>query len=78
MSKPGSSNAISVAAAALLLGACTMAPPPDKQSADAQKAAEHTELRDAIQQPIDRAKAANEPNVEADKAREQAIKDAGG
>ena len=64
--------------ACLALGACDLAPPPDQQSEAAQKAMEHNDLRDAIQQPIDRAKTANDPNVQADKDREQAIKDAGG
>lgn len=60
------------------LSSCDLAGPPEQQSEAARKAAEHHELRDAMQQPIDRAKAANEPNVEADKAKEQAIEDAGG
>ena len=62
----------------LALGACDLAPPPDQQSDAAKKAAEHTELRDAIQQPIDRAKDANDPNIKADADREQALKDEGG
>ena len=62
----------------LLASACTMAPPPEQQSAAAQKAAQHTELRDAIQKPIDRAKSANDPNIKADADREQALKDQGG
>jgi hypothetical protein len=62
----------------LALSSCTVAPPPEQQSAAARKAAEHHELRDAIQKPMDRAKSANDPNVEADKAKEQAIEDAGG
>jgi len=64
--------------ACLALGACDIAPPPERQSEAARKAAEHTELRDAIQQPIDRAKTANDPNVQADQAREKALEDAGG
>lgn len=64
--------------AALAVAGCDLAPPLDQQSEAAQKAQQHTELRDAIQQPIDRAKSANDPNVQADKDREQAIKDAGG
>ena len=62
----------------LALSSCDLAPPLDQQSAAAQKAAEHHQLRDAIQKPIDRTKAANDPNVEADKAKEKAIEDAGG
>jgi len=78
MSKQSSSNAVSMVAAALLLGACTMAPPPDKQSADAQKADQHTELRDAINSPINKAKAANDPNVKHDEDQAKAIDDQGG
>ena len=62
----------------LALAACDLAPPPAEQSDAAQKAQKHTELRDAIQAPIDRAKSANDPNVKADADKEQAIKDAGG
>ena len=69
---------VTLAVAAMTLAGCDLAGPIEQQSAEAQKAAEANELRDHIQQPIDRAKAANDPNVEADKAREQAIKDAGG
>lgn len=64
--------------ACLALGACDLVPSPEQQTEAARKAAEHTELRDHIQQPIDRAKAANIPTEEADKARRQAIDDAGG
>ena len=62
----------------LITSACTMAPPPDQQSEAAQKAAQHTELRDAIQKPIDRAKSANEPVIKADEDREKALEDQGG
>jgi len=62
----------------LLASACTVAPPPEKQSEAAQKAAKHTELNDAIQRPIDRAKSANEPNVQHDKDQEKALEDSGG
>ena len=68
----------SLFAAGFLLAACDVAPPPDKQSAAAQKADQHTELRDAINTPIDKAKAANDPNVEHDKDQEKAIEDQGG
>ena len=67
-----------LAVAAALLAACDLQGPIDKQSAEAQKAQEHNQLRDAINQPIDKAKDANAPNEQADKDREQAIKDAGG
>ena len=62
----------------LFASACTVAPPPDQQSEAAQKAAKHTELNDAIQKPIDRAKAANDPNIKADADREKALEDQGG
>ena len=62
----------------LALGACTMAPPPEEQSAAARKAAEHNELRDAIQTPIDKAEHANDPNLKADQDKQKAIDDAGG
>ena len=71
-------NLAALALAALLLAACDLQGPIDKQSAEAQKAQEHNQLRDAINQPIDKAKDANAPNEQADKDREQAIKDAGG
>jgi hypothetical protein len=69
---------IAVLALSAALAACDVAPPPEKQSADAQKAAEHTELRDAINTPIDKAKAANDPNEQHDKDQDQALKDQGG
>jgi len=72
------SLAATLAIAVIVLAGCDLAGPIEQQSAEAKKAVEANELRDHIQQPIDRAKAANDPNVEADKAREQAIKDAGG
>jgi PBP1b-binding outer membrane lipoprotein LpoB len=71
-------QSIAAIAIALLLGACTMAPPPDKQSAAAQKADQHTELRDAINAPIDKAKAANDANIQRNKDDNKAIEDAGG
>ena len=71
-------NRITALAIGLLLGACSMAPPPDQQSPEAQKAAAHTELRDAINTPLDRAKAANDPNVQHDQDQQKAIDDQGG
>ena len=69
---------ISVLLLCLLASACTMAPPPDQQSEAAQKAAKHTELNDAIQRPIDRAKSANDPNLQHDQDQEKAVEDSGG
>jgi hypothetical protein len=62
----------------LIASACTLAPPPDQQSEAAQKAAKHTELNDAIQRPIDRAKSANDPNLQHDQDQEKAVEDSGG
>jgi outer membrane murein-binding lipoprotein Lpp len=62
----------------LLLAGCDLAGPIEQQSEAAKKAAEANQLRNHIQQPIDRAKAANDPVIEADKRREQELKDAGG
>ncbi len=69
---------VALALAVSLLSACDLQGPIDQQSAEAQKAQEHNQLRDAINQPLDKAKDANAPNEQADKDREQAIKDAGG
>jgi hypothetical protein len=66
------------ALASLFLSGCDVARDIEAQKAESQKKADSTELRDHIQQPIDRAKAAGDPIKEADKAREQALKDQGG
>lgn len=70
--------AAATALCSLLLSACDVANDIEAQKAASKKAADSTELRDHIQQPIDRAKAANDPVEDADKAREQALKDQGG
>lgn len=64
--------------ACLLLASCDLAPPPRDQIEETDKAVENTQLRDAIQTPIERAKSANDPVEQADKDKEQAIEDAGG
>ena len=64
--------------ACVALGACDVVPPPEQQSEAARKAAEHTQLRDAIEQPIERAKSANEPNEKADAERAKALEGAEG
>lgn len=69
---------IAAALATLALSACDIARDIEQQKAESKKAAEATELRDHIQQPIDRAKAAGDPIKEADEAREKALKDQGG
>ena len=68
----------------LLLGACDLAPPPpadpDAKPATAREAAKPHELKDAIDSVDyrDRAAASGDAALEADKKREQALKDAGG
>jgi len=69
---------LSIIVACLALTACDLAPPPAQQSEAAKKAADHGQLRDAIQRPIDRAKSANDPNLKADEDQRKAIEDAGG
>lgn len=76
--------------ACLLLAGCNVAPPPVDEgeaaaavdaaadNAKAPPAEEHTQLRDAIQAPIDRAKSVEDVNAEADAERRKAIEDAGG
>ena len=71
-------NLAAIALATSLLVACDLQGPIDQQSEEAQKAREHNQLRDAINQPINKAENANAPVEQADKDREQAIKDAGG
>jgi len=78
MPQPIAAKTLAMITAALLLGACTVAPPPDKQSAAAQKADEHHELRDAINDPINKAKAANDANIQRNQDDNKAIEDAGG
>lgn len=70
---------------ASVLPGCDLAPPNRENEAQqkvddaAQKKDEqNTELRDTIQTPIDRAKSANDPNVQHDKDQAKAIEDAGG
>lgn len=62
----------------ITLAACDIARPPEPQAEAATKPAENTQLRDAIQQPIDRAESANAPVEKADAEREKALEDAGG
>jgi hypothetical protein len=62
----------------LLAAGCDVAQDIQQRKAAEKEKVEANELRDHIQQPIDRAKAANDPVIEADKRREQALKDAGG
>ncbi len=71
-------NGIALALAASLLVACDLQGPIDQQSEAAQKAQEHNQLRDAINQPIDKAKNAGAPIEQADKDREKALEESGG
>ncbi len=69
-----------LAGALAIAGGCDMVPSPEHQSAAANKAAEHHELRDAIEHKseMDRAKHAADPVMDADKAHDKQIDDAGG
>ena len=67
-----------LALAASLLAGCDLQGPIDQQSAEAQKAQEHNQLRDAINQPIDKAKNAGAPIEQADKDRAKALEESGG
>ena len=62
----------------VLAAGCDLAEPVAQQREASKEAVEANELRDHIQQPIDRAESANDPVIEADKRREQELKDAGG
>jgi hypothetical protein len=62
----------------LLATGCDVARDIEQRKAAEKEKVEANELRDHVQQPIDRAKSANDPVIEADKRREQELKDAGG
>ena len=68
----------SLALAASLLAGCDLQGPIDQQSAEAQKAREHNQLRDAINQPIEKARNAGAPIEQADKDRAKALEESGG
>lgn len=66
---------------ALLLAACSPPEPPEKDQPPVPKAeapARHTQLRDAIQAPQDKARAVEGAVDEAAKAQREAIEAAGG
>lgn len=67
-----------LALAASLLAGCDLQGPIDQQSAEAQKAREHNQLRDAINQPIEKARNAGAPIEQADKDRAKALEESGG
>jgi hypothetical protein len=78
-------NVLSGLLLASLLPGCDLVPPNRENEAQqkvddaAQKKDEQqTELRDTIQTPIDRAKSANDPNVQHDQDQAKAIEDQGG
>ena len=61
----------------LALAACAE-PPPESLSEDAKKAREHTELRDAIQTPINKAKGVEDVQEKQAEDQRDAIEDQGG
>src|SRR4026209_1597040 len=62
----------------LSLAACDLAPPPERMSDEAKEAREHTELRDTIQQPIDKAKGAEQIQQQGDEERRKKREAEGG
>jgi hypothetical protein len=71
-------SALPLLTLALALAACDLAPPPERQSADAKEAREATELRERIQQPIDKAKAVEDVQEKQAEDQKKAIEDQGG
>lgn len=70
---------VSTLALLMLLTACGKPQPPEKeQPPEPQAGAAHTELRDAIQQPIDRAKAVDQQVQDGAEAQRGAMEAAGG
>jgi len=69
--------------ACLALAACSDPPPtPEVDPPEPQVAApaggQHTQLREAMQEPIDKARAVEDAQAGRDAARDQALEDAGG
>jgi hypothetical protein len=65
-----------IAASTLLLlgcAACSKPEPPKKEQPPEPQAAQHTELRDSIQKPIERAKAVEGEVLDAAKQQQDAI-----
>lgn len=62
----------------VLLSACGKPPLPEKERPPEPQAASHTELRDAIHAPIDRARAVEADTLEAAQAQRDAIEAATG
>ena len=71
---------ICLLAASLLLSVpgCTEAPPPTQAAQPSTKPAEATEMRDTIQQPIDKARATEEATLNAAEDQRKQIEAAGG
>jgi PBP1b-binding outer membrane lipoprotein LpoB len=67
---------------ALAISGCSAPkPPPTDQPPDPQAAAQHardTQMRDAIQRPIDKAKSVEDTTLKAADEQKQQIEDAGG
>jgi hypothetical protein len=65
-------------AACLLLAACSPGRPPEHESEAAKMARQSTQLRDAMQKPIDKAKSVDDTQQKAADAQRKAVEDAGG
>ena len=62
----------------LLAAGCDVAQDIQQRKAEEKAKVEANELKERVEQPMDRARNADAPVIEADKQREDAIKDAGG
>jgi hypothetical protein len=62
----------------LALSACAQPPPPERQSAEAKKAREASELREHINTPIDKAKAVEDVQEKQADDQRAAIEEQGG
>ena len=84
MRLPSTSTALALAAALLAglsLAACAKAPPPDPTTdASTREAARHHELKETIEarDHRDKAQAAGDATLDADKKHDQELEDAGG
>lgn len=68
---------IRLALPCLLLAACSD-PPPGEESALDKRARDATEMRDTIQEPIDKAKAADDAQKKAAEDQRKALEEQGG
>ncbi len=62
----------------LALAACAEPPPPERQSAEAREAREASELRERINEPIDKAKAVDDVQKQQAEDQAAAIEEQGG